>query len=59
MIIAAAVLVLIVLAGLAIGREIVRSNYYVTQHDGTVSIMRGVQGSFSASSCRRNISSVA
>jgi hypothetical protein len=34
-----------VLAGLAIGREIVRNNYYVTAHDGTVSIMRGVQGS--------------
>ena len=46
MLIAAAVLVLVVLAGLAVGREIVRSNYYVTQHDGTVSIMRGVQGSF-------------
>jgi protein phosphatase len=35
-----------VLVGLAIGREIVRSNYYVTEHDGTVSIMQGVQGSF-------------
>jgi protein phosphatase len=46
MFIAAAVLILVVLAGLAVGREIVRSNYYVTQHDGTVSIMRGVQGSF-------------
>lgn len=49
MIIAAALVVLVVLvvlAGLAIGREIVRSNYYITQHDGTVSIMRGVQGSF-------------
>jgi protein phosphatase len=46
MFIAAAVLVLVVLAGLAIGREIVRNNYYVTAHDGTVSIMRGVQGSF-------------
>ena len=46
MLIAAAVLVLVVLAGLAVGREIVRNNYYVTQHDGTVSIMRGVQGSF-------------
>jgi len=44
--IAAALLMLVVLAGLAVGREIVRSNYYVTQHDGTVSIMRGVQGSF-------------
>ena len=46
MFIAAAVLILVVLAGLAVGREIVRSNYYVTQNDGTVSIMRGVQGSF-------------
>ena len=46
MIIVAVVLVLVVLAGLYVGREIVRSNYYVTQHDGTVSIMRGVQGSF-------------
>ena len=39
-------LVLVVLAGLAVGSEIIRNNYYVTQHDGTVSIMRGVQGSF-------------
>jgi protein phosphatase len=46
MMIAAVLLVLAVLAGLAVGREIVRSNYYVTEHDGTVSIMRGVQGSF-------------
>lgn len=46
MFIAAALLVLVVLAGLAVGREIVRNNYYVTAHDGTVSIMRGVQGSF-------------
>ena len=46
MIIAAALLVLVVLAALAVGREIVRSNYYVTAHEGTVSIMRGVQGSF-------------
>jgi serine/threonine protein phosphatase PrpC len=45
-IIAATVLVLVVLSGLAIGREIVRSNYYVSEHDGIVSIMRGVQGSF-------------
>jgi protein phosphatase len=37
---------LLVLAGLAVGREIVRNNYYVSEHDGTVSIMRGVQGSF-------------
>lgn len=46
MIIAAVLLVLVVVAGLAIGREILRNNYYVAEHDGTVSIMRGVQGSF-------------
>ncbi len=46
MYIAAAVLVLVVLAGLAVAREIVRSNYYVGEHEGTVSILRGVQGSF-------------
>ncbi|MDY6998709.1 MAG: protein phosphatase 2C domain-containing protein [Actinomycetota bacterium] len=46
MFIAATVLVLVVLAGLAVAREIVRSNYYVGEHEGTVSIMRGVQGSF-------------
>jgi serine/threonine protein kinase len=45
-IIAAALAVLVLLAGLAVGREIVRSNYYVRAHDGTVSIMQGVQGSF-------------
>lgn len=44
--ITAAVLVLVMLAGLAIGREIIRNNYYVSDHDGTVAIMRGVQGSF-------------
>jgi PPM family protein phosphatase len=45
-IMAAALLVLVVLAALAVGRTIIRSNYYVSEHDGTVSIMRGVQGSF-------------
>jgi PPM family protein phosphatase len=43
--IAAAIFILVVVAGLAIGREVIRSNYYVTAHDGTVSIMRGVPGS--------------
>lgn len=46
MLIAAAVLILVVAAGLAVAREIVRNNYYVTAHDGTVSIMQGLQGSF-------------
>jgi PPM family protein phosphatase len=45
-IMAAALLVLVVLAALAVGRAMIRSNYYVSEHDGTVSIMRGVQGSF-------------
>jgi protein phosphatase len=36
---------ILVVAGLVIGREIVFSNYYVTAHDGIVSVMRGVPGS--------------
>ena len=43
--IAAALVLLLVLAGLAVGREIIRSNYYVSAYDGTVAIMRGIQGS--------------
>ena len=43
--IVAAVLVLLVVAGLIIGRMITRSNYYVTANGGTVVIMRGIQGS--------------
>jgi protein phosphatase len=38
-------MVLLVLAGMAIGRAIIRSNYYVAEHNGMVSILRGVQGS--------------
>ncbi|WP_166907436.1 protein phosphatase 2C domain-containing protein [Mycobacterium sp. DL440] len=45
-VLAAVLLVLVLIGGLAIGREIIRNNYYVAEHDGTVSIMRGVQGSF-------------
>ncbi len=37
-------LVLLAVAGLIVGRYIIRTNYYVTAHNGTVSIMRGVQG---------------
>ncbi|AXK77566.1 PP2C family protein-serine/threonine phosphatase [Mycolicibacterium neoaurum] len=44
--IAAVVVLLVVVAGLAIAREIIRNNYYVSEEDGTVAIMRGVQGSF-------------
>ncbi|HZA11790.1 PP2C family protein-serine/threonine phosphatase [Mycobacterium sp.] len=43
--IAAVLLVLLVLAGVAVGRAMIRSNYYVSEHAGTVAIMRGVQGS--------------
>jgi len=43
---AAVLLVLLVVAGLAVGRFMLRSNYYVAEHDGAVYIMRGVQGSF-------------
>jgi PPM family protein phosphatase len=37
--------VLLVLAGLAIVRTVIRSNYYVAQYNGMVSIVRGIQGS--------------
>ena len=45
MVIVVTLVVLLVLAGLAIGRAIIRSNYYVAEYDGMVSIMRGIQGS--------------
>jgi serine/threonine protein phosphatase PrpC len=37
--------VLLVLASLGIGRAIIRSNYYVADYNGMVSILRGIQGS--------------
>jgi Protein kinase domain len=37
--------VLVVLAGLAIGRWAIRNNYYVAEYSGKVSIVRGIQGS--------------
>ncbi len=36
---------LLAIAGLVVGREIIRSNYYVSAYNGTVAIMRGIQGS--------------
>ena len=45
-VIAAIALILLVAAGFGVGREIIRSNYYVAASAGTVSIMRGVQDSF-------------
>ncbi|KZS65767.1 serine/threonine protein phosphatase [Mycobacterium kansasii] len=35
----------LVVAALFIGRAIIRNNYYVAEYNGTVSIMRGIQGS--------------
>ena len=45
MIIFVTLVVLLVLAALAIGRAIIRSNYYVAEYNGMVSIVRGIQGS--------------
>lgn len=45
MIIVSTLAILLVLAGLAIGRAIIRSNYYVADYNGMVSIVRGIQGS--------------
>jgi PPM family protein phosphatase len=41
--IGAALVVLLVLAALAIGRTIIRNYYYVADYGGTVSIMQGIQ----------------
>lgn len=46
LILAVTVIVLLVLAGLVVTRQIIRSNYYVAEYDGTVSVMRGIQSSF-------------
>lgn len=43
--IGAALTVLLVLAALAVGRTVIRNYYYVTDFNGTVSIMQGVQAS--------------
>jgi protein phosphatase len=45
MIIVSTLAILLVLTGLAIGRAIIRSNYYVADYNGMVSIVRGIQGS--------------
>ena len=39
-------LLVLVLAGLAVGRMVIQNNYYVAERDGSVHIMRGVQGNF-------------
>jgi protein phosphatase len=43
MAIGAALVALLVLAGLAIGRTVIRNYYYVAGYNGTVSIMQGIQ----------------
>jgi len=45
MIFVALLLLVLVLAGLAVGRSVIQNNYYVAERDGSVYIMRGVQGS--------------
>jgi protein phosphatase len=46
MIFGAVLLLVLVLAGLAVGRMVIQNNYYVAERDGSVYIMRGVQGNF-------------
>ncbi|MET0474416.1 MAG: protein phosphatase 2C domain-containing protein [Mycobacterium sp.] len=46
MLFVALLLLVLVLAGLAVGRMVIQNNYYVAERDGSVYIMRGVQGSF-------------
>ncbi|WIM86642.1 protein phosphatase 2C domain-containing protein [Candidatus Mycobacterium wuenschmannii] len=43
MLIGVALAILLVLAGLAVGRTVIRSYYYVTDYNGAVSIMQGIQ----------------
>ena len=45
MFIVAALVVLLAVTGIGIGYRIIRNYYYVSAEDGTVAIMRGVQGS--------------
>jgi PPM family protein phosphatase len=46
MIFVALLLLVLVLAGLAVGRTVIQNNYFVAESDGSVYIMRGVQGTF-------------
>ncbi|MGB8387280.1 protein phosphatase 2C domain-containing protein [Mycobacterium sp.] len=43
--IAATLVLLVIFAGLAVGWWIIQRNYYITEYDGKVSIVRGIQGS--------------
>lgn len=44
--IAAALVLLLALAGIGLGYKIIRGYYYLGAHDDNVAIMRGIQGSF-------------
>ncbi len=41
----AALIALVVLGGIGVGYRIIRGSYYISAKDGTVAIMRGIQGS--------------
>ncbi|MGL4306262.1 MAG: PP2C family protein-serine/threonine phosphatase [Mycobacteriaceae bacterium] len=43
--IGALLLALVIIAGLFVGRTLIRSNYYVGEVNGTVSVLRGIPGS--------------
>jgi protein phosphatase len=43
--IAAALIALLALAGIGVGYKLIRNYYYVSAYDGSVAIMRGLQGS--------------
>jgi protein phosphatase len=45
LIIGAILLILLLVSGLAVGRYLIRSNYYVSGYNGSVYIMRGIPGS--------------
>jgi PPM family protein phosphatase len=45
MVLFVALVVLLVLAGMAVGHFLIRSQYYVAQYSGKVTILRGIQGS--------------
>ncbi len=45
MLIVIALVLLVVLAGLAIGRAVIKSHYYIDEYNGKVTILRGIQGS--------------
>ncbi len=46
MIIVAALIAVAILSGIGVGYRIIRGLYYISAADGTVAIMRGIQGSF-------------